>query len=123
MLESKDHQNPFGAARERDTGFNLSDVPCPADDPVRSRWRRQHAICQAAGVPIGCRDCRAVDLARVALDRAVAARPPHRRRPRRTVRVLLGADTAASIEEHDLAAVIDQKRTWGMPGARSTPSP
>ena len=28
----------------------------------------------------------------VALDRAVAARPPHRRQPRRTVRVLLVAD-------------------------------
>ena len=27
-----------------------------------------------------------------------------------SVRVLLGADTAESIEEHDLAAVIDQKR-------------
>ena len=39
-----------------------------------------------------------------------------------SVRVLLGADTAESIEEHDLAAVIDQKRSWGMPGARCTRS-
>src|ERR1700722_8161709 len=116
MLEARRTTNSLSELPcERDPGFNLSDVPRPADDPVRSRWRRQHAICQAAGVLIGYRDRRAVDLSRVALDRAVATRSSHRRRPRRSVRVLLGADPAESIEEHDLATRIDRKRTWAIP--------
>src|SRR5258708_16798355 len=80
---------------ERDPCCDLPDVPCPCDDPVRCRGGSKYQVCEASCLSPGCGRRRAVDLSRLAVDRAFACRPQNRPPHRGTVRVFLGADALA----------------------------
>jgi hypothetical protein len=87
---------------ERGPCCDLPDVPCSCDDPVRCGGGGEHEVCEASCLSVGRGCYRAVDLSRLAVDRAFAGRSQDRPRHRRTVRILLGADASASIEERGL---------------------